>query len=438
MPPAFMSRPLPVSRAATHPNPLRTLALWVLLSFGFFLQFDIFTNTLGLRFQRLTDGLLFLYTPYLFLLVGIGPTLRYGTIYFITLFAAVFASLLLKTGVEQGDMYLTLVYLLTGVFCFYFAILARDERFLIYFSVGTLIGLLPSLVVLFLQGNGYTRLWSIGLGVPTDQLSPLQKIYFRTKLGGLWAGGNEAGHVYAVATASALYLAFRFRRPMIYILAYGLLVASFAFTLNRAGLIAPTIALIYCYVRLGDYFLYMKTAIVAVLVLLVLVLTTNFSGLDQFYDAFQRRFLADQDVSSNVALRFGSNIASLGIALEHPFGIGYVERTTLMVHRTDDGVISAHNGFLSLAYQAGIAVPILYILSGLYLFVQRRSVSSFYVMMFLFTAASMLFEELSVNQFFIFSVAMTIAAAWLDYAARVRGHTTEAGRPLTRRTMVSR
>jgi hypothetical protein len=268
----------------------------------------------------------------------------------------------------------------------------------------------------------------------------LEKIFIRTKLGGLWAAGNEAGHVYAVATASALYLAFRFRRPVIYLVAYGLLVASFTFTLNRAGLIAPTFALIYCYVRLGDFFLYVKTVMAAALIGFILVLapTASTPTLDVFYEKFQNRFLSDKSVDANANQRFGSNLVGLEIALENPFGMGYQERASLMQRRTDDGVRSVHNGFLSLAYQAGIAVPILYILSGLYLFVQRRSVPSFYVMMFLFTAPSMLFEELSINQFFIFSVAMTIAAAWLDYTARVRGHTTEVGRHLTRQTMASR
>ena len=58
--------------------------------------------------------------------------------------------------VEKGDVYMTLIFLLTGVFCFYFAILAADERFLLYFAVGTLIGLGASLVILYLQVKGYT------------------------------------------------------------------------------------------------------------------------------------------------------------------------------------------------------------------------------------------------------------------------------------------
>jgi hypothetical protein len=419
MPPAFVSLQHPIRRTpAAKVNPLRALALWIVLSFGFFLQFDIVTQAFGLRFLRLTDGLLFAYTPYLFLLVGIGATLRYGMPYFLVLFSTVFATLLLKTAVQDGDIYLTLIYLLTGVFCFYFVMVARDEKFLVYFAIGTVIGLLPSLLVLFLQAQGDKALPAIGLGVPLEGRSFLATLFIAQKPGGLWTHGNEAGHVYAVASASALYLALRWRRPIIYIAIYGLLLASFTFTLNRAGLIAPSIALIYCYARLGNYFLYVKTAAIAAFVTLILALTTNASWLDAFYDVLRRRFFEDSYTSTNVAERLGSNIAGIEIALEHPFGIGFLDRVSLMTHATTDGVISVHNGFLSLAYQSGIAVSIFYILSGIYLLVQRRSVQSFYIIMFLFTATSMMFEELSINVFFIFSVALTTAAAWVNYATR--------------------
>jgi hypothetical protein len=401
-------------------NPLRTLALWSVLSFGFFLQFDIMTATYGLRFQRATDGLMFLYTPFLFLLVGIGPTLRYGVPYFVILFGLVFATLLLKAGVEQGDMYLTLIYLLTGVYCFYFAMLARDETFLVYFAIGTVLGLLPSLLVLFLQGQGNMTLANMGLGVPLDYLPLRAARLSRVKLGGMWTHGNEAGHVYAIATASALYLSLKFKRPIIYITSYCLLIASFTFTLNRSGLIAPTLGLIYCYIRLGNLSLYIKTAAVVASAALILAIMTSTSGLDSFYDAIQKRFVSDEYANTNIAERLGSNLAGADIALEHPFGIGAEERITLMLHQTTNGIESVHNGFLSLAYQSGVGLSMLYILSGIYLLARRRSVQSAYIIMFLFTATSMFFEELSINQCFIFSVALTIAAAWLNYSTGLR------------------
>ena len=57
-------------------------------------------------------------------------------------------------------------------------------------------------------------------------------LFAKTKWGGLWDHGNEAGHVYGVATASALYLALKFRKPTIYLAVYALLVATFSVTLE--------------------------------------------------------------------------------------------------------------------------------------------------------------------------------------------------------------
>jgi hypothetical protein len=325
--------------------------------------------------------------------------------------------MLIKTEVAAGDKYFTLVFLLNSVFAFYLAYIASEnEQVLVYFSVGTLLGLIPSLMVLFLQAGGNSSLASIGLGVRPEDLPERAAVLVTIKLGGLWTHGNEAGHVYAVAAASALYLTIKYHRPMIYFAAYAALVASFAVTLNRAGLIVPTIAFAYCFIRLGDYFLYVKSALVTVVAVVVLVSSTNLlSGLDTFYDSFESRFLEDSHADANVSERLMSNAAGFQIALENPFGIGIDERISQMLQRASNGVISIHNGYLSLAYQSSIFVPLLYLLSGIYLVVQRRKVSTFYVVTFLFTAGSMLFEELSINQVFIFSVAQTIAAAWIQF-----------------------
>jgi hypothetical protein len=90
----------------------------------------------------------------------------------------------------------------------------------------------------------------------------------------------------------------------------------------------------------------------------------------------------------------------------------------VMAARAINAVVSAHNGLISLSFQDGIAVPFLYIMSCIYLVVNRRSVSSFYVIMSAFTVASMFFEELVINQLFIFSVTLTICAAWVHYVRR--------------------
>lgn len=413
---------------------VRAGAFLVVFAFGFFLQFNIMTVTIfGPPFMRLSDALLFLFTPYLMLVVGIGPTIRYGLPYFFVLFSVVFLTLLLKTAVEQGDVYMTMIFLLTGVFCFYFAMLAAaDERYLVYFAIGTLIGLAASLAILFLQAGGNTNLSRIGLGVPLELLSLRNAQLAKIKLGGLWSSGNESGHVYAVATASALYLALRYRKTLIYLIAYASLAASFAYTLNRGGMVAPTIALIYCYVRLGDFLMYIKFGFllcVAAIALLAILSTSSIPAPDQLGDAISKRFVDDDYASTNIAERIQSNFEGLRIAFENPFGIGAQERYSTMSRRTH-GVESIHNGFLSLAYQSGFLASAFFVIAGVYLLLQRRDLSSFYTIMFLFTTTSMLFEELSINQFFIFSVDMTIATAWVSYATRLRAlHKNR--RPLT-------
>lgn len=395
-------------------DPSRFIPPCVAFAFAFFLQFDIMTATLGLPFLRITDALMFVFVPCLLLAVGVNRVVRDGLFYFVVLFAVVGASLLLKTAVEEGDRYLTLILLLTSVFTFLFVEVA-NEKVLVWFATGTLLGLIPSLAVLFLQAGGNTGLANIGLGVPVDMVKVNAALFASVKIGGMWVHGNEAGHVYALAMASALFLALRYRRPLIYIVSYVLLIASFSVTLNRAGLIAPTIALFYCYWRLGSFPLYVQSVLIVAVGVVILVTLPNAPGLDTLQTSIEQRFVDDTHTDNNITERLVSNAAGVQVALEHPFGIGVSERISIMADRTINGVTSIHNGFLSLAYQSSIFVTFFYVLSCIYLFLNRRSVSSFYVIMFLFTATSMMFEELSINQLFIFSVALTISAAWLQY-----------------------
>lgn len=397
------------------------------------MQFNIMTSTFGLPFLRLTDALAIVFIPCLFVMVGPGNTVRFGLPYLATLSLVVVATLLLKTAVQVGDVYFTLILFLYGVLSFYFVMAAKNESMLVAFSIGTLAGLVPSAIVLFLQAGGDTSLYSIGLGVPPDEMAANSALLATVKLGGIWALGNESGHVYAIATAPALYLSIRYRRPLIYVVAYCVLLATFTDTLNRGGLVAPSIGLIYCYARLGNFFLYAKTALA--LVAVAVTATANF-GLDPFYDVIERRFFTDEAATSNVAERLMSNLAGLQISIENPFGIGFHERISQMLHETTS-VESVHNGFLSLAYQSGIVVPIVYVVSGVYLLIRRRAMPPLYMITFLFTASSMMFEELTYSQPFIFSVTLTIAAAWVEYIKRTRTTKTRSV-PLGRKFTLNR
>jgi hypothetical protein len=110
-----ISRPqIRASRPASF-DPFRLIPPCVVFAFGFFLQFDIMTSTFGLPFLRITDALMFLFLPCLFVVVGLDKTVRDGLLYFVLLFMVVIASLLFKTAVEDGDKYMTLIFLLTSV-----------------------------------------------------------------------------------------------------------------------------------------------------------------------------------------------------------------------------------------------------------------------------------------------------------------------------------
>lgn len=418
MPSSLRLTPLEIRQSATQSVDLfAVISPAVALAFGFFVQFNVMTSTFGLPFMRLTDALMFLFLPVLFIVIGLGRTVRDGLLYFVLLCVIVAASLLGKTGVQQGDIYMTLIFFLTSVFAFFLVEAAQDERVLTWLAGGILLGLIPSIGVLFLQAGGAAGLAGIGLGVPIDEsTSPMAAAFAKTKFGGMWIHGNEAGHVYAVATASALYLAFRFRQPMIYIGYYALLVATFAVTLNRSGLIAPTIALIYLYARQGNLSLYVGSAALAVIGLVVLSSLPNAPGLDTLFDSVQTRFVEDSHTDQNIFERVMSNIQGFQVALENPLGIGYNDRIAAMGEKTTTGIVSVHNGYLSLSYQSGLAVSVLYVIACIYLFINRQTVPIFYLATSAFTATSMCFEELSINQFFIFSVALTTAAAWLHYA----------------------
>src|SRR4051812_19242879 len=92
-----LPRPTVERKQAARIDLFRTLSLLVAGSFGFFLQFDVVTSTFGLPFLRITDGLLFLFLPCLFVMVGLSGTVRRGGLfYFVVLFSVVGSSLLLK------------------------------------------------------------------------------------------------------------------------------------------------------------------------------------------------------------------------------------------------------------------------------------------------------------------------------------------------------
>lgn len=414
----------------------RALVRLSVLAFGFALQFNVVTATFGLPFMRLSDGLLFVFLPYLALIAGSRITFRYGLPFFAILSVVTLTTIAFKTEPANGDVYMVLIFLLSAAYAFYFVVLARDEGVLVCFALGTLAGFVGSIAVLFLQVSGVAMLDRLGLGVNADLLQSGAAMMAQAKPGGLWSSGNEAGHVYALAAASALYLGLRWRNVLVYLAYFVLMAVSVAATLNRGGVFAPVACLILCYRRLASLRLVVGT-IVALVLGIALAGTLEPKLLDQFGDAMEQRFLNDSHAAANVDERWETIRAGLGIALANPFGIGFDERSFRMQTETPEGRNSTpHNALITFAFQNGLIVPLVFIAACAYMAARWRRTHPYLLYLIACAVPSMLFEELSINQNFVFVVALVIASLWVSLCkrrdsgpARSAGRLAEWNRP---------
>ena len=107
----------------------------------------------------------------------------------------------------------------------------------------------------------------------------------------------------------------------------------------------------------------------------------------------------------------------------HPFATSEVAALVADVHRALTGLVTPHNGFVSLALQSGIAVALL-LLSGLgRILLAPAAFGPFLTYSALFLIPSLMFEELSVNQYFLFFMGFILASLALppDRAASATG-----------------
>lgn len=396
----------------------RALVRLSVLVFGVALQLNVVTATFGLPFLRLSDGLLFVFLPYLALIGGLRVTVRYGLPFLAILLLVTITTIAFKTEPASGDVYMVLIFLLSAAYAFYFVVLARDEGVIVCFALGTLAGFVGSVAVLFLQVSGVPLLDRVGLGVNADLLQSGAAMIAQAKPGGLWSSGNEAGHVYALAAASALHLSLRWRSVLVYLGYFVLMVVSVSATLNRGGIFAPVALLVVCYRRLADLRLVIGT-VVALVLGVALAGALEPKLLDQFGDAMEQRFLNDSHAAANVDERWETIRAGLGIALANPFGIGFDERSFRMRTETPEGRNSTpHNALITFAFQNGLIVPLVFVAACAYMAARWRRTHPFLLYLIACAVPSMLFEELSINQNFVFVVALVIASAWVSLCRR--------------------
>ncbi|MCJ2087745.1 hypothetical protein MKK88_17405 [Methylobacterium sp. E-005] len=396
---------------------------------GAALQFNVLTSSFGLPFQRLSDLLPFLLIPWLGLRRAVIAEALRNVAPLAGILALVGISMVLKAHKQAGDVYLTLVLLLYVVQAYILLVLFDDKRVEDAFCLGILAGLLASLAVLLLTSSGLP-LERFGLAVPTDGFDDELKLFVEDKLGGLWTSGNETGHVFALGGVAALILSLRYRLKVIYLLYFIALLASFPLTNNRAGLFMPLI--VFALLMRRNLKASMVLSVLGILGLLLVAwsLTGGLPLPDRLAQAIEKRFADDHNVSENFDERFLSGITALRLVAAYPFGVGEVARREELKALT--GLVTPHNGFVSLALQNGVAVALLLIAGLVRILSDPKRFSPFLFYSALFLIPSMMFEELSVNQYFLFFMAFILASLARSpdpqAATGIHGHQTSQSR----------
>lgn len=409
-----------------------SLPLIAALLFGVVLQFNPISATWGLPFLRLSDAFVFLTMIVLVLAVRRLEVLTLGVVA-TALAVVVLASLIFKTASQEGDSYLTLMLFASLMLALCMQAIERDlDRLATWLCIGVLIGMAASLVVLVLRASGID-LTSSGLGTP--QAGVVRYDLALDKPGGIWVHGNEAGHVYAIAGAFALYLSLKKNSPIIYAFYYAMFLLSFAITLNRGGLIAPTAGLVVAFSIAGRTDFLTRVALGLLGTVGLLAAITQLPALEGLRAAFIRRFESDSYADHNLSQRFETLFAGLQVALKHPFGIGYDERIREMAYQSGVQSGSSHNGIISLAFQAGLAFAGLYAAAVVFVLARIGTFRSLPFLVTAFSIPSLFFEELTLNPNFQFAIGVTISAFILTLVRRPvrRRNTSENRRKLDNR-----
>lgn len=374
---------------------------------GAALQLNVLTSSFGLPFQRMSDLLPFLLIPWLGLRRAVIAEALRNVAPIGAIVVLLAASLVLKAQKQAGDLYLTLVLMLYVVQAFILLVLFRDRRVENAFCMGLLAGLFASLAVLLLHASG-AQLERYGLGVPTDGLDEELKLFVQDKQGGLWTSGNETGHVFGLAGAAALLLSLRYRLRAIYLVYFAALLASFPLTNNRAGLFMPLFVLAVLMRKNLRASVVLTVLGLAGVLLIAWSLTGEIPLPGALAHAIEKRFAEDHNVSGNFDERFLSGVTALQLVVTYPFGLGEVAREDEL--RALTGLTTPHNGFVSLALQSGVATSLLLIAGLVRILLAPAASGPFLTFSALFLIPSMMFEELSVNQYFLFFMAFVLAS----------------------------
>lgn len=422
LPGFIMAMPLYPSRTIRVPG--HFLSIFV-FSIGFFIQCNVLTSNLGLRFLNITDMLVLMTLPVIALLYirCLTPSILLFYLVPLTLFFVLSAGFADDRG--EGEFYTTAMTYFYAVYFLFFTYLLFKENLLELFCWGMFAGFVAVTMLLFLDIFIHDQLASIGLSFKFDEAAVLEAaakgemspLLLRVeKAGGIWPVGNTAGPAFALAGAAAAYLAERYRRPALFAVFLLVYLASFTLTLNRSGVFAVLAIGFYFYIRNFSIRMLLSTYFGFALSALVLASVLPLGVFDFAEQAFSKRFVEDSNSSNNIQERLGTIAGGFQVMLNHPLGVGFTARSQELSAISHSG--TPHNGFLATAYASGIGFCFLSAFALVYALFRKRKIG-----FFTYSAIGVIigyqFEELNFNPVFMAHVGLALAYAFIDLDFRL-------------------
>lgn len=420
---------------------LRQPAGWAMLPLGFFLQFNFIPQAFEIPLHRASD-LFMLFgaamSPFVVLRKSRNPAIvvSYTVVLALCLARIVFAPDIFRSP-KGFDVQVPILYLLSGTAAFYYLEKMRADRAIERFGLGLILGAAASLAVMVAQDHGGFDLVSLGLTPPLATLNTAIVEAIEHRYPGLWGHPNEASHVIAMTGPAVAYFLTKKRRIVLAIMATGIMLGSFYFTLGRGGLMAFTLTALLALV-LDNLRFSVRRALYAT-VALGLLAPVIYAGAAS--TLLYKRLAEDRQISSNISERLDTQVIGVKMALEHPFGINHGEAQTTLGRMMP--FTTPHSGFLSLAYAMGTPYLVALLASLAVILWRSRARGPAGVDVFMFFLAvqittSSMFEELAYDPTYTFFVgllityALTVAApdtfsAEADRSTGTRGHAFRNG-----------
>lgn len=421
--PAFvMAMPLYPSKTINVPDIF--LAVFV-FSTGFFIQCNVLTSNLGLRFLNITDMLVLMTLPVIALLYirCLTPSILLFYLLPLTVFFAF--TTLFADARGEGEFYTTAMTYFYAVYFLFFTYMLFKENRLELFCWGIFAGFIAVTILLFLDVVIHDQLASLGLSFMFDEAGVLElaakgeitPLLLRVeKAGGIWPVGNTAGPVFALAGAAAAYLAERQKRPALFAVFLLIYLASFTLTLNRSGVFAVLAIGLYFYVRNFSIKMLLSTYVGFALCALVIAAVLPLGAFDFAEQALSKRFLEDSNSSNNLQERWETITGGFQVMLQHPLGIGFTARYEELARISKIG--TPHNGFMATSYASGLGFCIMSAFALFYAVFRNRKIG-----FFAYSAIGIIigyqFEELNFNPVFMAHVGLALAYAAIDLDFRL-------------------